>query len=740
MTTQEFIEGITLDQLENDPYPTYARLRREAPIAWIPAADVWFVTSFDDCAAFGEGEHGFVGAKNHPTLQRVFGDPNVLTSEGEEHEDLRKGVDPALQPRSVNAVIDDLARPIARKYLSQIAERGRGELMADYFEPVSVDALRSVMGLDSLVDSDTLRRWFRDLNGGVANFGLDPEAFAIADRASDEIEEVLRPRLAELREHPDDSMLSHMLWAGREGGEPRPVEMLLPSLKVILLGGMQEPGHAAGSTLLGLFGEPEQWKKLQDDPAEYIPLAVHEGMRWIAPIGAVERMATRDVEIDGTVIPAGSIVQIVLGSANRDETHFDDPDRFDMERSSRVNQVFGNGVHFCAGHFFARQLQHIMFEELLPALPGLRPDREREPLVTGWVFRAPKKLPALWDPVSPAEIGAGSPERLAADPDARMLRVTAMRHEAEGIVSVELDDPAGQPLTPWQPGAHIDLWPSPERAGQYSLAGDPSDERRYRIAVRREEHSRGVSDFVHDRLRVGDVIPIGGPRNNFELAPAERYVFIAGGIGITPILSMLRAARDAGARTELVYCGRSRRTMAFLDELGALHGADGAGAGAGAGADGLAIHAGDEGRRADLERLVRDAAEAGAAVYACGPERLLGELELLAERHGATLHIERFTGVEAHRDGDQEFEIELARSGGTIAVPADRTALEVLHEHGFEIRHSCQEGNCGSCETRVLAGEVEHRDVLLTKAQRAKNDRMMVCVSRAACPRLTLDL
>lgn len=735
MTTQEFIDGITLEQLERDPYPVYERLRAEAPVAWIPAADVWFVTSFDHCAALGGGEHGFAGAQNHPTLQRVFGSPNVLTAEGEVHEDLRAGIDPVLQPLSVNAVIDDLARPIARSYLRRMAERGCGELMADYFEPVSVDALRSVMGLDRLVDSDTLRRWFRDLNTGVSNFGLDPEMFAVADRASEEIEEVLRPRLAELARHPDHSMLSHMLWAGREGGEPRPPEMILPSLKVILLGGMQEPGHAAGSTLLGLFGEPEQWRRLRDDPAEYIPLAVHEGLRWIAPIGAVERTATRDVEIAGQRIPAGSIVQIVLGSANRDETRYDRPERFDMDRSSRVNQAFGNGAHFCAGHFFARQLQHIMFEELLPALPGLRPDPDEEPVVTGWVFRAPKRLPVRWDPVPLPEPGAGSagslaaapPEPPAAIPGTRLLVVAAMRREAEGVVSVELADPSGAPLPPWEPGAHIDIWPTPERAGQYSLSGDPADPGRYRIAVLREQRSRGVSEFVHDTLRVGDALAVGGPRNNFGLEPSGGYLFVAGGIGITPILPMLRAAVRSGAEASLAYCGRSRRTMAFLDEA----------AGSGCALD---AYAGDEGGRADLHRLVRDAAARGVAIYACGPERLLEELELLAERCGAELHVERFTGVEALRADDRAFEIELGRSGGRVTVPADRTALEVLHEQGFEIRHSCREGNCGSCETRVLEGEVEHRDVLLTPAQRAKQDRMMVCVSRAKGERITLDL
>ncbi|MFC6235186.1 cytochrome P450, partial [Leucobacter soli] len=406
MATLDFIDDITLDELEDDPYPRYAQLREHAPVAWIPAADAWFVTSFDACAEVGEGKYGMAGAQNHPTLQRVFGTPNVLTSGGDTHTDLRKGIDPKLQPTPVNDMVDSLVRPIARDYLSRLDGQTSGELMSAYFEPVSVDSLRTVMGLDGYVDSDTLRRWFRDLNLGVANFGLDPDSFAIADRASTEIEEVVRPLLEQLRRTPDDSMLSHMLWAGREGGEPRPVELIMPSLKVILLGGMQEPGHAAGSTLMGLFGEPEQWQKLVDDPDEYIPLAVHEGMRWIAPIGAVERMATRDVELYGQKIPAGSMVEVVLGSANRDASRFDEPDRFDMERTGRVNQAFGNGEHFCAGHFFARQVQRIMFEELVPALPGLRPDPDASPSVTGWVFRAPKTMPARWDATAPARESA----------------------------------------------------------------------------------------------------------------------------------------------------------------------------------------------------------------------------------------------------------------------------------------------------------------------------------------------
>ncbi|GAA4352119.1 cytochrome P450/oxidoreductase [Angustibacter luteus] len=729
MADTAFLTEITLEQLEDDPYPTYARLRREAPVAWIPAAGVWFATRFEECAEIGTGKHGFAGATSHPTLQRVFGAPNVLTSGGEEHADLRRGVDPPLQPGPVHQMIDALVRPVAKHYLAELAGRTEAELMSAYFEPVSVEALRQVMGLEGLVDAATLRRWFADLNLGVSNFGLDPESFAVADRASAEIESVVRPHLEHLRRHPDHSMLSHMIWTGREDGEPRSLELILPSLKVILLGGMQEPGHAAGSTLHGLFSRPDQLALTYADPEAYIPLAVHEGLRWIAPIGAVERQASADVTIAGVQIPAGDIVMTILGSANRDETRFDDPDVFDLDRSSRTHQAFGNGEHFCAGHFFARQVQRIMFEELLAALPGLRADPRQPERVTGWVFRAPKSLPVQWDP--PGErpvVSLRTPVVEAGHSDTRLMQVRALRLEAEDVVSVELVDPDGAELPPWEPGAHLDLWVVADHAGHYSLCSDPADRTSWRIAVLREPDSRGVSTFVHEQLRPGMHVQVGGPRNTFPLAAAAEHRFVAGGIGITPLLPMMRQLHRQGTPFRLDYCGRRRTGMAFLEEL-ATYG------------DRVHVHVGDEGSRADLEQLATQALGAGATMHACGPERMVSALEQHAESTGLPLVVERFAAGEAHREDDGPFQVTLSRTGLTLDVPADRTILDVLEEKGLPIPNVCREGNCGTCETRVLGGAVDHRDVLLTPRQRRANERMMICVSRAASSEpLVLDL
>jgi cytochrome P450 len=240
-------------------------------------------------------------------------------------------------------------------------------------------------------------RWFYQLAAGTANIVQDPAVYELSDQANREINETLLPCMEKLSHHPDDSMISHMLWAGREGTTPREISQVLPTLKIILVGGMQEPGHAAASTLYGLFGRPDQWELLVNDPVEWIPLAIGEGLRWIAPIGSVNRQAAHDATVRGVTMPEGALIQAVLASANRDEAHFDDPDVFDIERSKREHLAFG-GEHFCSGHFFGRHVERVMFEELVAAAPSVTLDPDIPVAVTGWLFRAARNLPVKFAP------------------------------------------------------------------------------------------------------------------------------------------------------------------------------------------------------------------------------------------------------------------------------------------------------------------------------------------------------
>jgi ferredoxin-NADP reductase len=308
------------------------------------------------------------------------------------------------------------------------------------------------------------------------------------------------------------------------------------------------------------------------------------------------------------------------------------------------------------------------------------------------------------------------------------LRVDRRATGAEGVVVLDLRDPSGAELPAWSAGAHIDLRLPGGLTRQYSLCGDPADRTVWRIGVLREPESRGGSAHVHEELVAGAEVEVRGPRNHFPLLPAPRYVFIAGGIGITPILPMIATADSAGARWELHYGGRSRRSMAFLESIEQLSGH-------------LTLHPQDEVGLIDLDRIL-GTPQPDTLVYCCGPEPLLQAVEQhCAGWPDGSLHLERF----APKDVGEpvltgSFEVELSLSGLSVTVPPEKSVLQAVEEAGISVLSSCQEGTCGTCETTVLSGEVDHRDSLLTPAEQAANDTMFICVSRAACPTLVLEL
>ncbi|PZU40370.1 MAG: oxidoreductase [Microbacterium sp.] len=360
----------------------------------------------------------------------------------------------------------------------------------------------------------------------------------------------------------------------------------------------------------------------------------------------------------------------------------------------------------------------------------------------------------------------------------RDLVVSGRTELAEGVLAIDLVSPNGRDLPAWTPGSHIDvmlparpgvgpLGPGAASAGpggeplerQYSLCGDGDDRSTWRVAVLREDAGRGGSVGLHERIEVGGRLRVRGPRNHFPFTPAAgaRYLFVAGGIGITPLRSMVAAAEASGADWTLDYAGRSRASMAFVDELTALYPTR------------VRVHAADEGARLDVAALAGSIGSAGsvgsvgaagsagsagsadaagtagvdAAVYACGPARLLEALEAAFCGAPDVLHLERF---EAKEFGDpvwtEPFEVELAMTGTVVTVDPDTSVLDAIRAQSPEtpVLSSCRRGTCGTCEAPVLEGEIEHRDSILTPLEREESAVMMVCVSRAACPRIVLDL
>ncbi|MBR0800359.1 oxidoreductase [Bradyrhizobium jicamae] len=313
------------------------------------------------------------------------------------------------------------------------------------------------------------------------------------------------------------------------------------------------------------------------------------------------------------------------------------------------------------------------------------------------------------------------------------VRVKRITYEAECINSYELVPAAGGNLTPFSAGSHIDLHLPNGMIRSYSLLNDPRERHRYVIAVNKDGAGRGGSGFVHDNLKAGDVIAVSEPSNNFALCEdAELSVLIAGGIGITPLLSMIRRLEAQGRRWKLFYAARTRRAAAFLDELQALRPCAGSS---------MHVDFDDErsGQVFDLAAII-NAAPASAHLYCCGPVPMLGAFEAAAaDRPIGHVHVEYFQAREAPATAGG-FEVKLARSNRTIAVEPGQTILDALLAAGIAANHACAEGVCGTCETRLIDGVPDHRDQFLSKDEQAANKTIMICCSGAKSSALVLDL
>lgn len=307
----------------------------------------------------------------------------------------------------------------------------------------------------------------------------------------------------------------------------------------------------------------------------------------------------------------------------------------------------------------------------------------------------------------------------------RTVRVAGRAEVAGGVVELDLAASGGEALPSWEPGAHIDVHGPDGLVRQYSLCGE-LDARTWRIAVLRTPDSRGGSAWVHS-LGPGEEVEVRGPRNHFPLRPADDYLLIAGGIGITPLLPMARTLAERDCSWRLVYGGRGRASMAYVDTLAELAG------------DRLRLVPEEEVGLIDLAGEL-GAPVPGRRVYCCGPEPLLAAVESLLVDRPEELHVERFAPAEPVDTSGDAFEVELASSGTTVTVEAGQSIIDALAAAGVDVEHSCREGTCGTCETAVLAGVPDHRDSILSAEERAANDCMMICVGRCREGPLFLDL
>ncbi len=715
--------ALSVEQFDIDPYPAYAHLRRHDPVAWMPWAHSYFVTRWDDVRALAANPDTFSAAVHDSPLTTAIG-PNLLHSDGTYHDQLRAPLTDNLRPAAIARRMRGVVESLVEELLDRFESGGEVDLIADFAQPLAIRVLTEVTGLPA-VSETTLIRWLEGIAAGASNYERDPAKTALSIAANAEMESMLADSL---RVGPRDGSLIAALSATPIDGRPMAFQELAATVKLLIIGGMQEPRDLFGFAADAMLQRADIRDRLLSDPTAFGPL-IEESLRWGSPVGTVTRRTTHPVTLSGVDLPEGAVLAGVISSANRDESHWDNPDEFDIDRTDFQHLAFNAGAHACVGASLARMEATHAIRELVTQFPDV--ELVAGPIVSrGWEFRGPVSIPVRLG----RRVGATSANRVRVGAT-RDLRVTALEEVSSDVLLLSLEPDDGSPLPSAEPGAHIDVTipgdtAKPER--QYSLTGPQLGTEQWQIAVRRQEMGGGGSLWLHREVAAGDSLRVGVPRNHFRLVDAPGYIFIAGGIGITPILPMLDRARRSGRPWRLHYIGRSLDSMPFRDLV--------------RGAETILWDTNRTGRP-ELDTLV-EGMPPESAVYCCGPESLLDAIEARSVSGSGPwsnlkLHVERFAPrlrASAGSANDTAFDVDLQRSGRTVHVARDCSLLDALQASDILVPSTCREGTCGSCETAVLAGEIDHRDSVLDPDERARNDAMMVCVSRARSPRLVLDL
>ncbi|SAK97802.1 ferredoxin [Caballeronia hypogeia] len=738
------------DSYSQDP-PEYVRWAREQePVFWSPKLGYWVVTRYDDIKAIFRDNLTFspsialekitpTGPEANAVLASYgFALNRTLVNEDEPaHMPRRRALMDPFTPEAL-AHHEPMVRALAREYVDRFIDDGRADLVDQMLWEVPLTVALHFLGVPE-EDMDTLRHY--SIAHTVNTWGRPkPEEQVEVAHAVGKFWQFAGKVLDKMREDPSGpGWMQYGIRKQKEMPEVVTDSYLHSMMMAGIVAAHETTANATANALKLLLQHPDAWRDICEDPS-LIPNAVEECLRHNGSVAAWRRLATKDVTIGGIDIPAGAKLLIVTSSANHDQHQFADADLFDIRRENASDQLtFGYGAHQCMGKNLARMEMQVFLDELTRRLPHMRLAEQRFTYVPNTSFRGPEHLHVEWDP-------GMNPER--ADPSVREARAVVRIGEpsshavsravivesvdgcADRVVRVRLVSADGRDLPRWTAGSHIDVvCGDTGLSRQYSLCGDPGDARAFEIAVLRETSSRGGSAWVHENVKPGAHWRIRGPRNHFRLdETAKKLVLIAGGIGITPVSAMARRARTLGIDYEVHYSGRSRASMALLDEMRALHG------------ERLTIYVSEEGVRNDFGSL---RVGEGTQVYACGPARMLDALaRTSASWPEDALKIEHFESKLGTLDPDREqaFEVELKDSGLVLNVPADQTLLATLRRANVDVQSDCEEGLCGSCEVRVLDGEVDHRDVVLTKGERQSNTRMMACCSRAKGKKLILAL
>ena len=735
-----------------DP-PEYVRWAREQePVFYSPQLGYWVVTRYDDIKAIFRDHARFSPAnaleKITPPGEAVlkvlasynYAMGRTLVNEDEPAHMARRRL--LLEPFTPQALKqhEPMVRQLARDYVDRFINDGQADLVEQMLWEVTLTIALHFLGVDE-EDMPLLRQY--SIAHTVNTWGRPDEqeqlkvAHAVGNfwQLAGRILEKMRRDpsgpgwmkfgIRMQADHPDvvtDSYLHSMMMAG-------------------IVAAHETTANATANALKLLLQHPSAWQQIVADPT-LIPNAVEECLRFSGSIISWRRIALQPVKVGGFDLPAGTKFLMLMTSANHDEQHFPNAELLDIHRDNASDHLsFGYGAHQCMGKNLARMELQVFLQELSQRLPHMKLQPQTFSYLSNMSFRGPEHLLVEWNPANNPErrdsgvlqlqhaVRIGESTRTGLSRAVRVERIERLAPDIVGLTLMAVD---GKALSPWTPGAHIDLDCGDSGVSrQYSLCGDPVDRMHFQMAVLKDPQSRGGSAWLHEKLTEGDILQIRGPRNHFRFDDsARRVLFVAAGIGVTPVLTMARQALQLGIDYAFHYSARSREHMAFAQDLQALHG------------ERLHLHISAEGTRADYQALIA-ACEPGTQVYACGPQSVLQALQTACEQNpGVLLKVEHFQAAATVLDPakEQAFEVELKDSGLLLMVPPDRTVMETLRAANIDIQSDCGEGLCGSCEVRVLAGQVDHRDMVLTAAERVQQDKMMVCCSRSAGGRLVLEL
>lgn len=391
MSTAPSADYISLDELYADPYPAYRRLRREAPVAWVPAARIHLVTRFDDIIAIERDAVTFPALDTRSLQIKAMGH-TLMRKDGDDHKRERAILEPTFRPGTVKNHWEPIFAGIAGELIDGFADRGEADLFADFAAPLASRCLMEILGLTN-VDWRDLIAWSQSLMDAVGNYGNDSVVWAKGAVASKAIDDALDERIPQLRANPDPSVVSAMVNAP----EPMSLDQIRANVKVIVGGGLNEPRDATCTALYGLLSNPMQLQQVVGDDTRWKDV-FEEAVRWVAPIGMYPRRVAKRVELGGAILEPDDQIGLVVASACHDESRFDNAHLFDINRKRAPHLAFGSGAHFCLGTWAARkQVGDIAVPGILRRLRNLRLDPERRARLGGWVFRGPLNLPAKWD-------------------------------------------------------------------------------------------------------------------------------------------------------------------------------------------------------------------------------------------------------------------------------------------------------------------------------------------------------